>query len=223
MTKAALNENADIIVPNILRKSLKGENPIDSFNEDIKAQGTAIHDLFRQKHATYLLYFPFKMIRTSLIEKHGLRFNPAFSLGEDLIFVLSLLEVAECVYCMHEPLYIYNAAFGGLNSSYRPHLADEKFALSIRLKQYLTHHGQFDSGYYRALLRDVFAVAVNERLAQNQQGIHDLLRHPLTTELRTAWGLDGLTVPERLVLLMIKWRLKRLLYLASGLWISRNY
>lgn len=47
-----------------------------------------------------------KIIRRSLIEDHNLRFNPAYSLGEDTIFVTDCYINAKQICCIHEELYI---------------------------------------------------------------------------------------------------------------------
>lgn len=223
MGEAAGRENADLVVPNILRKSQRGDSLIDPDLTDGRIEKADLPELLRLKLPTYLLHFPFKLYRTELLHEHDIRFDASLSLGEDLIFALDFLEKADCVYCIQKPLYIYYASFGGLNSKYRDDLAKIKFYLCGRIKKYLETYQKLDEGYYLILLRDVFALAVNEYLARNPKGIRELLRQDEVLELgiypkRLNAGISG-----RLVLFCIRFRLHRLLYFAAGFWFFLNY
>ena len=221
MVEAAEREDADIVIPNILRESLKKSNLIDTAAEDMLVSGKEIFKIFNLKLSDYLFNFPFKLFKAPMIKKHGVRFDPAVSLGEDLLFVMDALDAAKRIYFIADPLYFYNASFGGLNSRYRSDLAEAKFSLDSRIKRYIERDGKPDSHYYLVLLRDVFAVTVNERIARNSDGIRGMLRRPEVRELKKIRHIRGSSFFDRLALICVKLRLTIPLYLAAGLWLRK--
>lgn len=223
MAAVAKREDADLVVPNILRKSKQGDSLIDPDLTDMRIGKDEIPELLREKLPTYLLHFPFKLYKKELLNQYSIRFDPALSLGEDLIFALDFLEIASCVSCIQKPLYFYHVGFGGLNTKYRDDLAETKFFLCKRLKKYLVANNKLDEGYYLMLLRDVFAMVVNEYLARNLKAIPELLKHPEALELRNAPKNSKASMNDRLALFCIKFRFYRLLYFAAGCWLFMSY
>lgn len=103
-----------------------------------------------------------KIFRRDLIDAVGARFPEGMSIGEDLLFVLSVLDRARLVSCIPDPLYRYRLHGGG-TLSVRYHAAG--------LEAYASHHRGLEALFRRCAVGDSSFASLDDRL------VFDLYHH----------------------------------------------
>lgn len=78
----------------------------------------------------YLINSPcFRLYKRNIINLHGIRFNPKYELGEDLIFNLEYLNYCKKIYVLNKYMYNYRYSDNSLTTKYRENYLEIQFKL----------------------------------------------------------------------------------------------
>ena len=216
---SAKKNNLDIAACNILYKDNNTGSPMEKKHESTIAMDSEIPVLFTKMLASYVWYMVFKLFRRSILIENKIFFSDTLSVGEDLDFVIRVLEKSKAVCFIDTPLYIYNIAQNGLNLKYHENLYELKEALYNSVKKYLTHNNQSIENLYKNLTNDIFALTVNE-IKSEKADFERLLGHNLTKELLNSGIFIKLSLSKKIFYICLKLKLKSALYLQAKAWIK---
>jgi len=216
----AKKSNAEAVISNILYCKKGVFYPMDNSDVDVFAQNDEIPQLFYDKLSSYVMYVPFKFYKRQFLIDKNIRYNEELSLGEDILFNITVYRQAHSIYYISEPLYIYMISQSGLNSKYRDNFIELKEIIDAEVFSYLEEHKLLGSSYYRNLLQDIFAIVTNELQSKNKS-LKRVYELPFMEKLFDSGVFPHLPLAKKVVYLLLKMKASFLLRLASFVYMSR--
>ncbi len=170
---------------------------------------------FASRLPQYGLFSVFMLYRRSLLEEHALRFDPAVSLGEDLLFNLSAFRQAHRLSVLGEPVYRYYHQYGdNLNLKYRADMSAIKCMLFENAVGFLSDSGCWDEdakrAYYTMYSQEAFLLVGN--IFRNpayvasaaRREFAEVLALPDVQEMLKRRGSLTLSLPKRVFVTSLK-------------------
>jgi len=199
----ARETGADICFCNIMLISGKKARALDGDAEDVFVKNGGIAALFYNKLPAYIMYSCFKLYRRDLIIDNNILFDPAVSMGEDLLFNLSAYDFASGMYYLSDALYEYYMKPGGLNLKRQANLIEVKTMLHSRIKEYLSANNQPLDNCYMVLINDIYRLMQNE-MHDGPGGIRRVLRLGLVAEILRSGIYKRLEFRKKLFYIFLK-------------------
>ena len=219
MYNAAKNNNLDIVACNILYSSEKSKHPMEKTAKSEMAKGDEISGLFSDMLPSYVWYMVFKLFKRSILSENGILFSDKLAVGEDLDFVIKVMDKSKAISFIDTPLYIYNISGDGLNLKYHENLYELKSTLFETVKAYLLKNERPLDNLYINLVNDVFALAVNEQKS-GKPDFNRLLDCELTKELLKSDAYKSLGLSKKVFFFCLEHRFKLFLSILAKMWIK---
>ena len=214
---AAIKHDADIVVSNSLRVHTDYINSnylLDKSNGvSCLIDGDEIPKFVYEKSVNYTMHNIFKLYRKDIIIKNNIRFDPDFSLGEDLLFNLQIYKKVRNLYYINKPLYIYNVTHDGLTHLYRKDFIEMKIKTTNELKNYLMENDLYDYRFYYLVINDIYALLLNEYKSENGK-ISNVFHLDFSKALIKSDVFKHLYFKKKVLFILIKYRITPLLWLS---------
>ncbi len=174
-----------------------------------------------------------KIYLREFILRHSLKFQPKEVLthGEDRLFSVQCLYLADKVKFVPQPLHHYFVRKVSMSGSYRTTLVEDILAMDKVYEEFFRKHGRFEELHPfvdNALIKGVVSVAYNELRAKSgyrfwKKRLMDYVGTARVQKIVTTNAHRDLPVGERQILSLIKLRLLLPLYylLQLKLYVSR--
>ncbi|MBO4693987.1 MAG: glycosyltransferase family 2 protein [Clostridia bacterium] len=140
MLEKAVSTDADMVMCSYLQTSMGisatqhhpfGNSVLDGKNEITEK---LIKSVIYVKDTNGLFSPCNKLFRTGIINRVNLRMDKTMSFGEDMLFVLSYIDLCEKISFINDPLYYYNQSESGLFNKYRPSFLNDIMKCYVNLK-----------------------------------------------------------------------------------------
>ncbi len=195
----AIKNDADMVSCNYYTDNRVWSNSSD----DVIASNSDIPNLFNIMMTTYIMYNPTKLYKREFLQHHNILFDPSLSLGEDLIFNLSVFNNATCICYISEPLYNYTVSSHGLTNKYRKDFINIKLVLADCIKDYLKKNNLPLDNYFIVLFNDVFAMFVNAKKGRIES-YNNIFKLPQVIELLSSKVFKNLPLFKKIVFILMK-------------------